>query len=161
MGVAERIRGCMAVERAASDIYDIFAARFPEDAEFWELLAGEELEHELIFRHAEQYGPFEDDPGDGPELPYENLIAKTIEYLGGIFERLHGVGVVGPALTRQEAFDTALKIESLMAETYLNELKELDRTERVKGLGRVLDSERTHIEMLTQYMQERGLSRYS
>ncbi len=157
MGVSEKLRGCIAVERAASDIYTLLAARFPADSELWEQLAEEEREHERIFMLVDDYGPFDDDPTDGPALPKEDIIMRTIEYLSDLYSRLGFA-----AISREDSFDIALKMEEGMVEGYLNELKELKRLGRhLDILGTVLESERTHLDIITQYMQEQGVVRYS
>ena len=157
MGVSDRLRGCIAVERAASDIYKLLASRFPADSELWEQLSEEEKEHERIFMLVDDYGPFDDDPTDGPALPNEDIIIRTMEYLGNLYKRLGFMGI-----SREEAFDIALKMEEGAVEIYLNELKELERLGRhLDILGKVLESERTHLDIITQYMQEQGVARYS
>lgn len=157
MGVSERIRGCIAVEHAASDIFRLLAARFPADSELWEQLADEEQEHERIFMLVDDYGPFDDDPSAEPALPKEDIILRTIEYLRDLYARLGFAGI-----SREEAFDIALKMEEGMVEGYLNELKELKRLgSHLETLGTVLESERTHVDIITQYMQEQGVARYS
>ncbi len=157
MGVSDRIRGCIAIERAASDIYKLLASRFPADSELWEQLALEEKEHERIFMLVDDYGPFDDDPSDGPALPKEDIIIRTMEYLGALYKRLGFTG-----LSRKEAFGIALKLEEGMVENYLNELKELERLGRhLEILGTVLESERTHLDIITLYMQKQGVARFS
>ena len=157
MGVSERLKGCIAVERAASDIFKLLAARFPADRELWEQLAEEEKEHERIFRLVDDYGPFDDDPSEEPALPREDIIIRTMEYLSDLYSRLGFMSI-----SREEAFDIALKMEEGMVEGYLNELKELKRLGRhLDILGTVLESERTHMDIITQYMQEQGVARFS
>ena len=157
MGVSERIRGCIAVERAASDIFKLLASRFPADSELWEQLAEEEREHERIFLLVEDYGPFDDDPSDEPALPKEDIIIRTMEYLSDLYGRLRFMSI-----SREDSFDIALKMEEGMVEGYLNELKELKRLGRhLDILGTVLESERTHLDIITQYMQEQGVARFS
>ena len=157
MGVSERLKGCITVERAASDIFKLLAARFPADSELWEQLAEEEKEHERIFRLVDDYGPFDDDPSEEPALPKEDIIIRTMEYLSDLYSRLGFMSI-----SREEAFDIALKMEEGMVEGYLNELKELKRLGRhLDILGTVLESERTHLDIITQYMQEQGVARFS
>ncbi len=157
MGVSERIRGCIAVERAASDIYRLLADRFPADSELWEQLSEEEKEHERIFLLVDDYGPFDDDPSEEPPLPKEDIIMRTIGYLSDLYARLGFSGI-----SREDSFDIALKVEEGMVEGYLNELQELKRLGRhLDILGTVLESERTHLDIITQYMQEQGVARFS
>ncbi len=157
MGVSDRLRGCVAVERAASDIYKLLASRFPADSGLWEQLSDEEREHERVFLLVDDYGPFDDDPSEGPALPKTQILVMTMEYLGDLYKRLSFMG-----LSREEAFDIALKLEEGTVEIYLNELKELERLGRhLDILGTVLESERTHLDIITQYMQEQGVARFS
>ena len=157
MGVSDRLMGCIAVERAASDIYKLLASRFPADSGLWEQLSEEEQEHERIFMLVDDYGPFDDGPSNGPALPKEDILIKTMGYLGNLYKRLGFVGI-----SREEAFDIALKVEEGMVEGYLNELKELERLgQHLDILGTVLESERTHLDIITQYMQQLGVAQYS
>ncbi len=159
LGITERIQGCMAVERAASGIYEMFALRFPDDAGLWEKLALEELEHMQILALIEAYGPFEDDRSEMPALPSGDIISRTLTYLDNMESKLRVT-----ALTREEAFEAALKIENNMVESYLNEHKELKRYEQtghMNQMGRLLESERTHIDIITQHMNEQGVASYS
>ena len=162
MGVTQRIQGCIAVERAASGIYEMFASRFPGDAGLWEKLSLEEMEHVQILTLLEAYGPFEDDISAKPGLPTTDIISRTLTYLDNMESKLRVT-----ALTREEAFEAALKIENNMVESYLNEHKELKRFEHtghmshVSQMGRLLESERTHIDIITQHMNEQGVASYS
>lgn len=156
MGVAERLYGCMVVERASAEIYSLFAERFAGDSVLWTRLAEEELEHEQIFQAMDAFGPFEDIPTHGIALPPEHLISRTMKYLEGVLARLHTASVM-----REEVFDIALKVEQCMVESYLNEIKEIERFGRVEDLGMVAESEQVHIEIITRYMQEQKLAHYS
>ncbi len=159
MGFSERIQGCIAVERAASGIYEMFASRFPGDAGLWEKLSLEELEHVQILALIEAYGPFEEDISAKPGLPTGDIISRTLTYLENMERKLRVT-----ALTREEAFEAALKIENNMVESYLNEHKELKRFEHtghINQMVQLLESERTHIDIITQHMNEQGVASYS
>ena len=162
MGVSQRIQGCIAVESAASRIYEMFVTRFPDDAPLWEKLAIEELEHMQILMLIDAYGPFEDDSPDKPGIPTEDIISRTLVYLENMEQKFRVT-----ALTREEAFETALKIENNMVESYLNEHKELKHFEntghinQANQMNQLIESERTHIDIITQHMNEQGVASYS
>jgi rubrerythrin len=155
MGIQERISGCIKAERAVAEIYAQFAERFPEDARFWGGLAKEELEHERVFRSVEEFGPFEEDPADPVKLPPGLLIYKTLEYINDLKSRL-----ATGALSRDEAFGTALRLEEACVESYLNEMQELVDMGG-DGVEAVIEEERAHKDRILRYMHEQGLATYS
>lgn len=146
----------MEVERLVAEIYLVFAHRFREDLDFWEDLSLEELEHINILNLVETYGPFEDDESDAPKLSKEEAIMRTLSYIHGVKERVNAA-----PLTRVSTFKYALDLEDTMVEMYLNELKELERMDKSKEMQRILTEERTHNEMIVQYMENNGLAHYS
>ena len=153
MGDEIRIRGCMAVELGVAGLYAAFAERFPEDAEFWLMMSRDELEHEEIFARALALGLLEEGGDDPLVLPTEGLIGRTIDYVNAQRDRL-----AFTAISREEAFDLALKLEKNLVESYLNEVWELRALNSVRE---VADKERVHMDKLARYMDKVGLKPYS
>ena len=141
------------VEQHISNLYLIFFEAFPEDAEFWWQLVIEEKNHAALIRSGLEYflpaGRF---PAEIVP-PMLDGLRKTNQRLAGIIE-----GFQKKPPSRQEAFNTALRLEQSAGEIHFQRAmaKEAD-SDIMELFQRLNKDDMDHADRIRSYMQQKGI----
>lgn len=159
MSISERIKGCIAIEKAVASIYGSFVKMFPEEKTFWEELLKDELEHRDFLKDAEFLKMFSKLPRQ-LHPPSHQFIVNTLKFLKNISRE-----ITHNPLALKEALEIALKIEETMVETFSNELiadlKTMDADTYAPDLEKMLIEERGHISKVKNKMVQKGFLKVS
>jgi hypothetical protein len=131
-GTIERIKSCMFMESVCSSVYHLLALNFPEENDLWTRLAiAEESHATAIAKGMDLKGPEElinyTVPG---EL---DSIRKTVDYATETKKLL-----ISNRLTFRDALERIRNLQELKSESYLEDLLEREKEERVKKVFRRL-----------------------
>lgn len=110
------IQGCIAMERAVTDIYGTFAQRFPEEKLFWEDLARDEQDHASWLSSVNFFEMIDLLPST-EILPSKELIDNSLNFAknrGGLLKR--------NPVDLEDALKLALHLEESMVEIFANQL---------------------------------------
>jgi hypothetical protein len=151
--LSDRLRKCIDVEETCSRVYEVLAALFEADTEardFWRTLSLEEREHAYII----SYGMMFHRMGRLPEdfVCELSKIGQSIAFAEKLHSRAHS-GTLG----LEEALRLAFELEQSTAEVYFFEtFKRKTDNEVLEKLRRMHSAEKTHMEMLREFMKARG-----
>ncbi len=142
------------LESNVAELYLLFQAKFPEDADFWWALALEEKNHASLVRSLkEHFLPV----GKVPE----NLLADSLEtvretnrLIRGLLDRYRQTPP-----SREEAFRTACQLEDGAAELHFQDFMSREEGSELDRIFRRLNADdKDHGKKLRDYMKDRGFS---
>jgi CheY-like chemotaxis protein len=140
------------LELNAAEIYYIFVAAIPEDANFWATLAWEEKNHASVLRTGKEVLiPMDKFP---PEILPNVIqtIADTNRWLNSLKEKF-----VENKPDRETAFATAIKIESSAGEQHFQRVMENPSDSKiVKILQELCEDDLNHLSRVREYMKAGG-----
>ncbi len=129
----------MAVENTASEIYDCFAARFPEQQDFWKGMAAEEQ------GHARQFVVASSLKGSAALPSSMQLAQSALEAIRKIKREV----LENTRMLMEDAFKIAITIEQTTVESFLESmLSEETDNELKKFYGSLLIDGKRHAELL-------------
>ncbi len=137
----ELLKICIAVENTVSEIYDLFAARFPEQEEFWRGLATEERGHARQFVVASSLK-------GSAALPSSMQSAQdALEYVRKVKREI----LENAGLQPEDALKMAIFIEQTTVESFLDRMV-LDETdgEMKRFYGSLMIEGKRHAEFLEE-----------
>lgn len=140
------------LELNAAEIYTIFAAAIPEDANFWSTLAWEERSHASILKTGKDVlVPRDQFPLQ--VLPdFVQLLIETNSWLRSLVKKFSQVGP-----DRKAAFDIALKIEKSAGEQHFQRVMEAPSESKIiKILQELCENDLHHLNRICEYMQSTG-----
>lgn len=148
------INESMKLELNVSELYLLFHNHFPDDATFWWKLVIEERNHaELIRQGREHYEP----EGKFPET----LLCCKLSELKRANEELAVLisKVTVNPLSREEAFNTALKLELAAGEIHFQEFMSNDIATIPEEIFKELNcADKDHAERIRKYMNENSIT---
>jgi rubrerythrin len=110
------IHGCIAMERAVTDIYSAFAQRFPEEKVFWEDLARDEQDHASWLSSVSFFEMIDLLPS-AEILPSKELVDNSLN-----FAKNRGRLLKRNPVDLEDALKLALHLEESMVEIFANQL---------------------------------------
>lgn len=151
--LSDRLRKCIDVEEACSRVYEVLGALFEDDAEASDLLRTlslEEREHAYIISYGMMFHRMGRLPDDFVcEL---SKIGQSIV----LAEKLHSK-VYSGILRLEEAMRLALELEQSTVEVYFFEtIQRKTDNEVLEKLRRMHSAEKTHVDMVKEFMKARG-----
>lgn len=149
---ARRIVACIAVENTIAEVYNYCSNRFDEARDFFSDLSREEVNHATILEVAGGYESAGKLPKDIVPVNLPNIFA-TLDFIVGVYDKVKGKDV-----SLKDALDLALAMENSKVESYLMETLTKDTDDKViHNLRKLLLDERSHIEKIQEFIQQRGL----
>ncbi len=152
--LTELIDESIRLEQNVADLYLGYQAAFPDDADFWWALALEEKNHAALLRSLkEHFLPLGRVPAD--------LLASSLETIREtnreIRELIEKHGRITPS--REEAFQTACRLEEGAAEIHFQEFMAREGSSELENIFQRLNADdKDHGKKLRAYMNDRGLS---
>lgn len=141
------------LELLVSDLYLLYYELFPEDGKFWWRLVEEERNHAALIRSAREYfAPIDQFP--------EKLVSDNLAALKGANKELRELLATyrkNPP-TRNEAFHSALKLESTAGELHFQHFLDETALSKVEQIFKQLNGEdQEHAKRIHQYLSENGI----
>ncbi|MCF7847484.1 MAG: hypothetical protein K9M45_01440 [Kiritimatiellales bacterium] len=141
------------LELNVAELYRIFQAAFPQDADLWRELYREEKNHAALIRSAR------DSFATRGNFPYD-LISDSIEDLVKDNAKLTTLitRYRKKAPSRKEAFRKAVEVEKLAGESHYKKFMGRKPKTRLDSVFQQLNmDDNAHADRITAYMEEQGL----
>jgi ferritin len=142
------------LELNVSDLYLIFYELFPDDAAFWWKLVLEEKNHAAIFRSGK-------DVMAGLEMFPQNLLHNNLQEIKNTNNTLLSIikNFKNISPSREEAFNTALEIESSAAELHFQDFMNDESNLEIVNIFKQLNKDdKNHAMRIRSYMIDHGIA---
>lgn len=152
MEIPEWILGCVEVERKAAELYDLFAKRFPEEAEMFNSLSEEELGHINLLNSVDTA----DSSSDMDIRLQSMLLLRTLDAMDRLLNQTRT-----SALELEDALKAAVSLEEGLAESFATSLKSINMLNGSVEIDSLSEDSSRHADTLRQALIRNGFMHYS